>query len=116
MDSEIDYDKIVRLTNWKLQLDAQPDMSTRADFEREWGALNETERFLCKIAKSIVLEREHRLQTTSSERAERVALLAEHLGADVKRRVMVSEGHIEIIIFPRTGLTPSKRTAANGSG
>jgi len=28
----------------------------------------------------------------------------------------VSEGHIEIIIFPRTGLTPSKRTAANGSG
>jgi len=56
MDSEIDYDKIVRLTNWKLQLDAQPDMSTRADFEREWGALNETERFLCKIAKSIVLD------------------------------------------------------------
>ena len=98
--TEIDFYKIVRLTNWKLQLDAQPNMSTRVDLEREWEKLNDIEWFLCKIASSIVLERQVQFQTTN-ERAEHAMSLAKHFGADVKRQPLVSEERIEVVIYPR---------------
>jgi len=99
--TEIDYDNIVRLTNWKLQLDAQPNMSTRVEFAREWENLSDTERFLCKVAKGVLLGQEVQLQI-SSERADSAVALATHLGADVKRRALTSEGRIELVIYLRS--------------
>lgn len=97
--TEIDFDNIVRLASWQLQLDQRPERRAGGNLKRELDKLNANEVLLVLIAEKIIEGRGHVVNTDSLERAELAKWLAEHLGTEVTMR-------IEVVISP-----PSKGSA-----